>query len=1231
MKRKNIKKITSKDLDEEIEVDEDELDEELEEEYFEDEEEEEDEEDEDLEDEDEIEEEDDDDEDLEDEDEDEEEDEDDEDLEDEDEEGDESLYRQGGEEKRSFLPIIIVGIIILSSIGAAFLYYLANNNDDPEDDDLIITDPFDGLGNDVASANLLRAAISEINPSEEWFEVYLTGAGTTEGWTFTSFDEGLIDIPTITGLQGSVHILIHTGNGSNELDGSDGKATAYLELPGDVLEDGGDEIALFDSEEDIIDFVAWGSGNGDTERDGWNETRYLDAPPTGKSLSLQGEDQGMSSYWTIGPSSPLGYSIIEIDLSPDDDHKAHIINGRSEPVKFEELSEDGKYINVNVTTGVPAGQPVNQTLLDQVSEYVNFTYNLLKENGFGDALASGTDGNGNPFINITVTSGGGYGGSCDSDGDIDVDLGTNKAANKQTVEHEMTHNFQFSKRADGTSHINPNKHNFIDEGQAEFWGRYSAMVNYNLTWSEIEEELDSAGSMNLYDYYHYSWYDIFTDWPGVYNRSYIGVGHYYTGSFLFMKFLMDKFNRSTLAKIHNAVINGPGTANDTVGIDAIEKATGKKFEDLLREFRLYMLENRFTQYKNDTKFRTSAIDNNHTFNGTTVSDTEMVEQFGSRINKYYLNGSWINIDFEPKTNRSRWQITIIKVKPDGSREYEEHTLEKGEDGKYIIFHGYDHVIIIKTRLNGSNYFNEYFNITISDVPIILPALPEMGFHLIEDPEDDPFFSWTIDNILKDMGVRIQIDNTSTFSDPFLDNLTWEMTHNRTLPQDLPNGTWWWRLRWELDDIYGPWAPYRNFTIWRGWERPEILWDPYPIRYENGSGSFLVVIPNTTVKILPYDVPDGICDDNMSAQFQIGDGEILDWDIDHTFDLGAYINRTLEWFKWRPNLLPFPEWPWFQEDLLWDPEPPTFDLFEPLNGSRHKDNVSLRIGASTLPNGDFAVDSFFDIYYSIDFGPEKAFDHVLETTMEPGVFEIDLNLSEMEEGMVIFNISLYDLYGRRSEPTFLHLEIDRTLPIFSFMTDPDTGHHFNVTPKLIVRSMDETIDRVHWLLVSEFGPEFENNVTEPITGAGYFDWVWDLNGYSIPEGAIFQQMTIFDDVGNFDIFYWEFILDLTPPEIEFILPLNDFDHITEEFLQIGVDLLLPDTQSTVDTHTARIVIRDMESGLEAYNGTMFWNGIYWEASIDTTVMGAGYYRLEAYAWDLSGNGGGDSITGTFSAL
>ena len=1137
------------------------------------------------------------------------------------------------EEKPSMLPIVVVIVLVLAGIAGGVLIYLSGDDgDDEQEDDGDQDDTgdiFDDIGNDQPSNNPLQAVISEIMPSGEWIEIYIRGEspGSAEGWTFTTFDENLTPLPTVTGLDTYDYILVYMGSGEDDTDASDGYATVYLGLSGDVLEDTGDEVALFDSDENIIDFAAWGPGNGDTPRESWTEEDYLPEPSAGKSISLQGEDTGVSSMWTEGPPSPNGNNILSVPL--DEEWDAHIYNGRSEDIT-DEVENDNvtvAFINVNVSAVMEPGHPVNRSLLENVSEYIDFTYKLLKEMGFGDALASGTDSEGNPFVKVSVSGKGTYSGLCRGNGEMHVDIGSNKAASKQTVEHEMTHNFQFAKRADGSSHVGPLGTRFVEEGMAEYMGRYSAMKNYNLTWQEMEEELKEAGSLNIY-VYNYSWENVFTDWYNAtagYNYT-NGPGYYYGSAFLFVKFLSDKFGKDILSKIHNATSYNwaAGGAGAVVGIAAIEKATGMKFEDLLREFMLYKLENRYPQYKDDPNWKGFGISQDHTFNGSAHTESLGESEYGSILNRYNLNGSGCVLKFDPKDDDSRWQITIVMVKGDGGRDYRNDTLEKGDHGNYNIPSGYQTVYVIKTRLNGSIYRYEFFNMSIFPPPVITPSAPNNGAHIMWDP---PYINYTVDENLLNASVRVQVDNTSTFSNPWYDDIMWDPDPDWSLPLELPNGTWWWRLRWETEDLEGPWSQAWNFTLWRRWNPPGIMWDPEPVRFVNDTGNRTIVIPGMNITFDEYVTPEGVDTGPGTGQVRFrgpdSTGPVVDVPFGDTILVDDYMDPGYDIVEWRVHFPGFGSGPWFRDDIMWDPAPPDVNFTFPEGPIRINENITAEAEVRDDPDPMWA-DSFFDVYYSVDGGDEQDWDGEVTSGPDTERIAIPLNGSTLPEGKYQFRLIVTDPYGRTGEDNFT-VVVDRTAPIFDLLTEPwMTDPIYNDTFRVNVTTHDHDVADTSVSILDSMGDShFVELIPPPDPEAETLYWIGivDPVAMGIPDGDTIIRVDMIDDLGQDRHGEKLVVIDTTPPEIDVLSPADGETVTPGEVVRATMDIFEnQEEEQTMDMVFVWVFTIDGTSITHLDNYTMERVGpsVYSaDVLINETVMTEVWY-LQFHVYDKAGN-------------
>jgi len=1126
---------------------------------------------------------------------------------------------------RNLLTIGIAGMIIISIIGVSIIVSLQEIETPPEEEDEI-KDPYDGIGSDVPSPNTLDARISEVMPSSEWFEIYIADAafGTTGGWTFTTFDEELIPLPEVLGLDGFDHILVHTGNGTNDLDGSDGQASIFLNLGYEVLNDDGDELSLFDEEERIIDFVGWGEGNNDTPRQGWTVPKYADAPAKGFSISLQGDDLGSGSYWTEGPPSKLDYPLISVDPGEEYNGTIQVQNGRREPAGTGPIGEMEMKLVIKARRGVPAGHGVNRKDLEDVLEYVVHTYKLLRKMGFNVPMTTGTDSNGKPFLRLIVTKNGTFEGFANgSSGLIHVDIGSSKAASKQAVEHEMFHAFQFKARADGSYRFNSDRYTAFDEGMAEFFGRYSTMTNYDLTWEQMERELHNSSSMNIMNLSSNLDKNVFGDWPGEDLEDHYGM------SFLFMKFLMDRFGLDILKKYHDSVRNviGPnGTGKDegdVLGPEAVEKATGQKFEDLLQQFMLWRVAGLFPQYKNITNWPGYDVANKHTFNGTSVEDVEDIEDYGTLVNEYIMNGSEGVLTVKPDQD-VKIGISVILVKDDGTKEYLSKKIGPGGAGSIYIPPGYKKAVVLKTSLKETELGGR-FRIKLQAGPVVTPMGPPNHDHIMWDPPSG-ILEWETSHPLENMSYRVQLDNTSTFSHPWHDIEVVGGEISEPIPRELANGTWWWRVAWEQYGEMGPWTDPWNFTIWRDFQRPDIMWDPEPVRYENISGSWHLISPDARVRIGPYQVPREVSTGPGSAQIRLsgpGGSILLEEPIDDWIDIGGRMDEGYDTLEWRVNFPPF-DAPWFRDDILWDPAPPELEPFPVQLPRRQVENRTQQIAV----NDTYRVESFFDVFIGINYPGEEPVPYTHSpmfnrTEGDLAVFDLYLNFGELDEGSYVFTLIARDHYGRGSKPLDMIFDVDRTGPDITIETLPSKmptiyGKTFTVN----VWSDDPSAAHVLVELSDSHGSvRMIEMVPQTPPTVHVRAWVGqvDIAALGISDGTLNITATVIDDMGNERSEYLLVGIDTTSPDIQIAAPGAG------ELLERGAlyNFRVDTGESQLTIIEVRIVIRNGASGSEEANATVIWSsGSVWEGGIIVPeTLPPGENRVEAYATDWAGNIGG----------
>lgn len=1178
-----------------------------------------------------------DDDDLEDDEEEEEEEEDDEeeeeDLEDDEDEID-GLSRSSEEEGigKRIITIGIVALMLISAIGVGIVLIMQAEDVREKPDDEKKSDPYDGLGNDIKSVNPTKAQISEIDPFNEWFEVFIMGdeTGTTEGWKFTSFDEPLIGLATVTGLSMFSFIVFHTGNGTDDLDCSDGSAVVHLGLGDDILNDTGDEIALFDSNTNLIDFVGYGDGNGDTPRDGWFKSYYPQAPSEGYTLSIIGTDQDELSDWKETLPSRDDFPLQEIDLSEDGFNETiQIRTGRKRDQVIDTNGTWNRQLVIKARGVIKRGGPLEKKDLEDTLEYASHTYKTLRRMGFDVPEVTGHKNNGKPFLRIVVTKNGDYEGYYDADNKtVHVDLGSNKFANKQTVEHEVFHAFQMKQRADGSRAMNPNKEQGFDEGMAEFVGRYSTVTNFkNLTWLELENQLKKAGSMNIFDLTSDLGLDVFGDWPGSGDLS-----DHYGMNFLLIKFLMDKYGTGIIKKIFDSTKNFGNQEKeegDVTGKEAIEAATGMKFGDLLLEFMVWRIDKtKFSQYKESTEWPGYDVDRSRNFTGTPLEDEEDVDDLTSRVNEYILSGKDCVITAKPDGNTTLG-LTIIREKEDGTKEYIQKKLGPGEAGGIYIPPGYKKVTVIKTSLEATE-LGGTFKMKVQPGPVITPMGPPDNDHIMWDPPAIPDIPiiWDIVNATNNTHVDIQIDNTSTFSDPYIDEIMWDTFEPYSLPRELPNGTWWWRIRWHEDLINesGPWSSPWNFTFWRGYSRPDIMWDPNLERLENQTGSWGLITPGSRIRVTATSSPVGMEPDQGTPQVRLrGQGSIIDLEpgTDDWFEVGEHMSGDLDIIEWRVDFPPFNDIPWFRDDIMWDPAPPELIPILPLPGPRIRDNTTIQIGL----NDTYHVDSFFDVYYSIDLGGADQQPYDVEPMFnrtEKGlmIYDLHLNISDLQEGTWLFNITAEDEYKRRSEPLMIEFEIDRTGPEFMIETDPHGDPtFFNGSFNLFIWSEDPTTGSVMVEIHDSEGGITPMEVVPPVPPWVHeVEWkgTYDLIGQPLPQGPITIMVTVWDDLGNM-------VTDSIDAVIDTIAPIPMIQEPrTEDWLFLGNNF---ETRVDVNESPADIVsvtahLIHAEFGWEnltltldqahgriwAVNHTLSWNLVL------------GNYWLEIRVTDRAGNTG-----------
>jgi hypothetical protein len=703
-------------------------------------------------------------------------------------------------------------------------------------------------------------------------------------------------------------------------------------------------------------------------------------------------------------------------------------------------------------------------------------------------------------------------------------------------------------------------------------------------------------------------------------------------SFLFMKFLMDRFGLDILRKYHDSVRNviGPnGTGRDegdVLGPEAVEKATGQKFEDLFLQFMLWRVDNLFPQFKN-ISWPSHDVSRKHDFNGTPVEDVESIEDYGTLVNEYIMNGSDGVITVKPDQG-VKLGINIILVKNDGTKEYISKKIGPGGAGSIYIPPGYKMAIVVKTSLKETELGGR-FRIKLQAGPVITPLGPEDNDHIMWDPPAGNF-EWETLNLLENMTYRIQLDNTSTFKHPLHDLMVDGGNVSEPIPLDLGNGTWWWRIAWEQYGEIGPWTVPWNITIWRDLERPDIMWDPVPVRYKNLSGSWHLISPGARVMIGPYEVPPEIVTGPGSAQIRLtGPGGTRNFEapLGEWMEIGAAMKEGYDRVEWRINFLPF-DAPWFSDDILWDPAPPQLEPFPVQLPGRQVENRTQQIAV----NDTYWVESFFDVYYGINYPGVDPVPYAHgpvynRTEGDLAIFDLHLNFSDLDEGSYAFTLTARDHYGRGSEPLKMIFDVDRTGPDLTIETGPQKipavyGNNFTVN----VWSDDPSAAGLTVEVWDSHGGHHSLEMVPQTPPTVHVrDWIGqvDIAALGIPDGTLNITATVVDDMGNVRSEYLLVGIDTTSPDVMIVAP--GVGELLERGVLYKFQVDTKETQLTIVE--VRIVIRNGINGDEEANATVRWTaGSMWEGEIMVPeTLPAGEHRVEAYATDWAGNVGGQWTT------
>ena len=429
-----------------------------------------------------------------------------------------------------------------------------------------------------------KIVISEVhyleeNELEDYIELYLWEDLTTNmsGWTLTTFDDDEETLPAISGLRKLVYLIVYMGDGTNELDASDGLATIFLGRTESMLDDGGDEVALYDNAGEIADYIRYSGGNGGPIYGDWSKLDGGVSASQGESLQILGEDLDDSSDWCSEeptPNGPNAYTFLE------DGVKMKVYNG----LNFGAPTEGVVAIGV-----VPQPtNPADATTIKKVKEWAGHCQKFYEKEGFSNPML-GPDG----AIDVHLGQEPAGGPTCSSgvthwNGSIYVTNGTVKSAIdlKYVLEHEMCHMYQLGNwstdKGDYTKFASRGTdwktERFWDEGMAVFFGTKSVMEEFNKTLCEMMQEYRRVGDHNWYEHFRNpNASSPFGNWTGSFDD--------YIGSFMFLKWLNETYGHRTIMNIYcNISYYYNQTVKSTLARQAIEKILGLGFDQVLRKF-----------------------------------------------------------------------------------------------------------------------------------------------------------------------------------------------------------------------------------------------------------------------------------------------------------------------------------------------------------------------------------------------------------------------------------------------------------------------------------------------------------------------------------------------------------------------------------------------------------------------------------------------------------------------
>ncbi len=215
--------------------------------------------------------------------------------------------------KTAFLSLILIAVIISSFapsfVGAARAASVSVEIPQPQ----LVINEFSSYG----------------TSGSEWVEIYNNGTGDARYTDLHLTDQDGHDVnisSAISDIPAGDYLLIRFGKGVNDTDFTDGNATIYARMVGDVLNDDGDDLLLYNgtygtSDCQYLDYIAYYNGGKDADLDqppigsgikfkldGIGYYHYIPAPGPHESVSLvpNGWDENRAGNWYITRDVEVG-------------------------------------------------------------------------------------------------------------------------------------------------------------------------------------------------------------------------------------------------------------------------------------------------------------------------------------------------------------------------------------------------------------------------------------------------------------------------------------------------------------------------------------------------------------------------------------------------------------------------------------------------------------------------------------------------------------------------------------------------------------------------------------------------------------------------------------------------------------------------------------------------------------------------------------------------------------